>query len=322
MDYDFVLVDVFSPTAFAGNQLAVLPDADGLTAQQMQAIAQEFNFAETAFVLPAEDDASTHRLRIFSPGEEMAFAGHPTVGTAAVLASLDGNHDRQAQFVFAEPVGPVRAEVEIAEGRLHSSFILAATLDQPRERPNRERYAEALSLPASAIHDTWFGSVGLRFCFAEITDPIHVDDAVLAPAAWARAFAKRWASKLFFFAGNPVDRATVYARMFAPDIGIAEDPATGSACAALVARAALDDPRPDARVTLTIIQGHQMGRRSEIAATAVKEHGSLRHVTVAGDVTVVGRGTLTVPPAAKPPGVTSDPRPQPPSPLGCADCRS
>lgn len=305
MGYDFVLVDVFSATSFGGNQLAVLPDADGLSAQQMQAIAREFNFAETAFVLPSKDDTHTHRLRIFSPGQEMPFAGHPTVGAAAVLAHLAGDHDRKEQFVFEEAVGPVKAVVDIAGGRLYSGLILAAELERPEQAPGLGAYAAALSLPAQAVADTWFGSVGLRFAFARLTDNSHVDDAVLDHAAWATAFAEQWATKLLFFSGDLGDGGTIDARMFAPDIGVDEDPATGSACAALVAQVALDDPRPDVRVTLNAVQGQKMGRRSVITARAVKEHGNLVHVAITGDVTVVGRGTLTVADGA---AATSQPR--------------
>lgn len=295
MDYDFVLADVFSAHAFGGNQLAVLPDARGLTPPQMQAIAREFNFAETAFVLPAEDERHTHRLRIFSPGEEMPFAGHPTVGTAAVLAHLEGQGDRKVRFVFGEPVGAVPAQVDLSGGRLYSGLILPATLDEPLDAPKLDRYADVLSLPVDAVEDAWFGSVGLRFAFAQLAHDADVDGAILDRTAWTEGFADNWASKLFFFAGTLIDGGTVYARMFAPGIGVDEDPATGSACAALIARLAVNDPRPDARITLDIVQGQKMGRRSDITARAVKEHGELVHATVAGDVTIIGHGKLSVP---------------------------
>lgn len=294
--YDFVLVDVFSEHAFGGNQLAVLPDASGLSVEQMQAIAREFNFAETAFVLPAEGEAHTRRLRIFSPGAEMPFAGHPTVGAAAALAHLGVlpvKHG-QAHVVFGERIGAVQARVSTEGGRLLSELLLQTEIEEPAHRPESAAIAATLGLSVSDVTGAWFGGAGPRFCFARLSSPERVDEAVLDKQVWSAAFKGAWADGLFFFAGDPTGAGSLYARMFAPGIGVDEDPATGSACAALAGHVAVHDPHPDASVTLNVVQGVKIGRRSEIAAGALKADGRVQHVTVAGNVTVVAEGRLFV----------------------------
>jgi trans-2,3-dihydro-3-hydroxyanthranilate isomerase len=295
--YDFVIVDVFTERPFGGNQLAVLTDARGLTQGQMQAIAREFNFAESTFVLPAQGGA-TARLRIFTPQAEIPFAGHPTVGSAAVLArmGLVPTVDGRASVVFAEGVGPVQVEVSDVEGALHAELRLDAVLDLPDRRADPAALAAVLGLPIAAVREAWFASVGLPFCFVRVASDAEVDAAVLDRPAWRRALADAPAELLYFFAGDLVDGGEVYARMFAPTLGIDEDPATGAAAAALVACVALRDGRRDAEVRLRIRQGFAMGRPSHLAAGAVTEEGRLRHVTVAGGVVVFATGAIEVAP--------------------------
>jgi trans-2,3-dihydro-3-hydroxyanthranilate isomerase len=299
--YEYVLVDVFTDHPFGGNQLAVLPDAKGMPAAQMQAVAREFNFAETTFVLPAEVAGHTARLRIFSPGAEMPFAGHPTVGTAAalVLRGLVAMQGSTATMVFDEVVGPVTVSVRDEASGLYSELALDAELDRPPGVPSADALAKALSLPVDAVRDAWFAGVGLPFCFCSLATVADVDAAVLDKAALSAALGQAWARHLFFFAGDLVDGGEVYARMFAPSIGIDEDPATGSAAAALVGcLAAARDGAPDAAPTLTIRQGFAMGRPSIISASARMQAGRLRQVSVGGRVVQFATGTLEVPDAA------------------------
>ena len=153
MGFDFSLVDVFTDRPFGGNRLAVFPDATGIADATMQQLAWEFNFSETTFVLPPSDPSCTCRVRIFTPRQELPFAGHPTVGTAAVLASLSDDK----QFVFEEGIGPVRVDVDGESMRLY--------LDSPRyessaEAPPTAEIARALSLPDDAISDSWYGGIG------------------------------------------------------------------------------------------------------------------------------------------------------------------
>jgi trans-2,3-dihydro-3-hydroxyanthranilate isomerase len=301
MQYDFVIVDVFTDSPFGGNQLAVVLDAQGLTAAQMQAVAREFNFAETTFVLPAHDAGNTARLRIFSPGSEMPFAGHPTVGSAAVLVRHGlggGTRTTSSEVVFEEEVGPVRVTVRDDKRGLYSELALEPELDQPPGAPDPAALASALSLPVEAVHGVWFAGVGLPFCFCQVATAEQVDAAALDKAALTAALGAGWAHHVFFFAGELVDGGDVYARMFAPSLGIDEDPATGSASAALVGCLAIGGGKPDAAPTLTIRQGFAMGRPSVIKAAALMEGGRLRRVTVGGHVVEFATGRLDVPSAA------------------------
>lgn len=300
MPYEFVIADVFTDRAFGGNQLAVLTDARGLSAGQMQAVAREFNFAETTFVLPPDGPGVTARLRIFTPAAELPFAGHPTVGTAAVLAALGRVPvaDGRARVVFAEGVGPVEVTVSGVgsasgvEGDLWAELELDAVLTRPAADPEPSAVAAALGLPAGTVLESWYAGVGMPCAFARLATEADVDAARVVDGAWESALGGGWAPLLYFFAGDLVDGADLYARMFARDLGVAEDPATGGACAALVACLAERDGRPDADVTLTVRQGFAMGRPSHLAAAARTAGGRLVHVRVGGGVVLFARGTL------------------------------
>jgi trans-2,3-dihydro-3-hydroxyanthranilate isomerase len=300
MNYEFELVDVFTERPFSGNQLAVLPDARGLTAAQMQAIAREFNFAESAFVLPPVTSGSTARLRIFAPGEEMPFAGHPTVGSAAVLArrGASGASGSSADILFDEAIGKVKVTVDWRGGHACAELCLEPTLERPDGVPSTERLAAALTLPSGDVVDAWFAGVGLPFAYCRLVSARAVDEAVLDRAAFAAALGGTWARNLFLFAGEPVDGATLHGRMFAPGIGVEEDPATGSACAALAGWIASGDPRPDVTLSITVQQGVAMGRPSLLRGGATKVGGNLRSITVGGNVLFVGGGHLDVPAAS------------------------
>lgn len=295
MKYEFELVDVFTDRPFGGNQLAVLPDARGLTRGQMQAIAREFNFAESTFVLPPVAAGSTAQLRIFSPGEELPFAGHPTVGSAAVLARRGADPaGGPTRLVFDEGLGPVAVTVEYRGDRVFSELRLEPRLEQPDGAPAAAAVAAALGLPADAVLESWFAGVGLPFAFCRLASPEDVDRAVLHLLPFQAALGHSWARNLFFFAGEPRDGATLYGRMFAPSIGVDEDPATGSACAALVGWLAARDRRPELSLSVTVHQGVAMGRPSLLFGGATKSAGSLRSVTVGGHVAFVGGGYLDV----------------------------
>lgn len=286
MGFDFVLVDVFSDRAFGGNQLAVFPDAAGIADQTMQQLAREFNFSETTFVLPPSDPSSTCRVRIFTPNQELPFAGHPTMGTAAVLASLRG----EKQFVFEEGIGPVAV---VVDGEMIRFHLQSPRYESSSEAPPAAAVAKALSLPEDAIADCWYGGVGLKFCFVRLAGPELVDRAVLDKAAWEAA--GTWSPMLYLFAGDFRDGGRVHARMFAPVVGVDEDPATGSACASLIASLAQRSPERDGSWHLRIDQGVAMGRPSALEGTARKEDGQITEVVVGGRATIVGHGTMTLP---------------------------
>ena len=292
MSLDFTIVDVFSDRAFGGNQLAVFPSAEGISDATMQQLAREFNFAETTFVLPPLDPAHTCRVRIFTPRAELPFAGHPTVGTAAVLASLDGGRaGAERRFVLEEGIGPVTV---VTDGRTARFHLWSPDRESAAESPPAAAVARALSLPETAVTRSWYAGLGIRFCFVQLADAGLVDRATLDKTAWAAGVADGWSPHLYLFAGECRDGARLYARMFAPALGVDEDPATGSAAAALVASLAADAPLADGGYSIRIDQGVGMGRPSLIEATARKEHGRLAEVTVGGHATIVGRGVMTL----------------------------
>lgn len=264
MKFKYYIVDVFSPTPFGGNQLAVLPEARGLTADAMQKIAREFNFAETTFVLPPDDPRHSCKVRIFTPKAEVPFAGHPTVGTACALV-LGGHNGSGAvsDLVLEEGVGPVAVKVERSKDGILGTLTLTGKVEQPVEHPDPKKLAEVLSLQASDVIYGFFAGVGLRFCFAHLKSREVVDRAAIDKTVWSRHIANAWSPNVFFFAGELYDGAELYARMCAPALGIEEDPATGSACAALVGALADGQGFKGSTFKLSILQGVAMGRRSE-----------------------------------------------------------
>ena len=237
MSWRFHIVDVFTTSAFAGNSLAVLPDARGLTTAQMQAIAREFNFSETTFVFPDEADASHPTVRIFTPRAEVDFAGHPTIGTACALV-MHGCHGVDpsvpARLIIEENVGPIIVDVERRNGIFHAALTLGAEIDTPSGAPSLADTAAALTLDPKDVRQAFFAGVGLPICCVELRSEAAVDRAVIDRPAWSRAFASSWSPHIFLFAGRLEHGGSLHARMFAPALGIEEDAATGSACAALV----------------------------------------------------------------------------------------
>jgi trans-2,3-dihydro-3-hydroxyanthranilate isomerase len=288
MKYRFFIADVFTDKPFAGNQLAVLPQSEGISDAAMQSIAREFNFAETTFVLPPRDSRNTCRVRIFTPKTELPFAGHPTVGTAAVLA-----HVRKLQpgtLVLEEGIGPVPVELVQGDGRWHARFTIEKEVELPSVRAEPAHAAAALSLPENAVREAWYANPGVRFCFVRLADKAAVDRAGLDRAAWSRHFAQAWANNLYFFAGEN----QMYVRMFAPALGIEEDPATGSGAVGLAGVLAARLPERDGVFTWDIEQGVAMGRPSRIEASAEKRVGRVTKVKIGGPTVLVGEGEIAV----------------------------
>ena len=296
MAHRYVIADVFTETAFGGNQLAVFPDGRGISEAAMQKLAREFNFSETTFILPPEAPGTDFRLRIFTPANELQFAGHPTVGTAAVLAReglvpLSGG---RGKVVLGEGVGPVTVELEVDDARAFARLSLESAVEESAP-PRLEDAAAALSLPADAVRDAWFATVGTPFCFVHLADREAVDRAEIDPAAWSRHFAGAFASALHFFAGDLAAGSRLYARMFAPSFGIVEDAATGGAAATVAGSLANRLPDRDGVFTWTIEQGVKMGRPSLLEASAEKRGGRAARVMVGGSTVLVADGAIRVP---------------------------
>src|SRR4051794_22443869 len=197
MRYDYMIVDVFSDTPFGGNQLAVLTDARGLTSEAMQAITREFNFAESTFILPAEDGVHAAKVRIFTPARELPFAGHPTVGTACALVMSDAQ--AAGEFVLEEGVGPVAVTTR-RDGNLYSARLrLDRGPEQPENTPSAVDVAAVLSLSESDIADVFAAGMGVNFTFVQVTSRDAVDRSQLDHAAWRRLLADSWASQVHVF---------------------------------------------------------------------------------------------------------------------------
>jgi trans-2,3-dihydro-3-hydroxyanthranilate isomerase len=289
MRYDFMIVDVFTDVAFGGNQLAVLTDAGGLTGEAMQAIAREFDFPETTFLLPPGDPAHTRRVRIFTPGRELPFAGHPTVGTACALVMSGAC--KAGEVVLEEGVGPVPVEVTRDGDKFSGRFRLGQAPEVPDEVPSAADMAAMLSLDADEVIDVFCGGIGVNFTFVQVRDRAAVDRSQLDLPIWKTKLAEEWGPQVHVFAGDLSDGGEVYARMYGVKFGIPEDPATGSAAAALAGSAALRS----GSLMLDIRQGVKMGRPSLIRTSAAVENGQLKSIRVGGGCVFVAEGQIEVP---------------------------
>jgi len=299
MKYAFHIVDVFSSAPFGGNQLAILPDAAGISAEGMQKIAREFNFGETTFVLPKNDPANTCRVRIFSPRTELEFAGHPSVGTACALVM--NQHVRPGdpiRLTLEENIGPVTVDVTQRNGGFHGTLTLSGKIEAPVGAPSPADLAAVLSIEPSEVRQSFFAGVGVPMCFAHLISKEAVDRAAINRPAWAATLSRAWSPHIFFFAGNLQDGGRLYARMWAPALGVEEDNATGSACAALVGAVASKPDFGGTAYRLSIQQGVLVGRRSEMEAEARKSGGVVTSVSVGGATVAVASGELEVPPSA------------------------
>src|SRR6185312_504405 len=290
MQRRFVTLDVFTDKRFAGNPLAVVLDAEGLDAQAMQAIAREFNLSETVFVRPPADPAHRAALRIFTPARELPFAGHPTVGTAVLLASLD---KRSGEFVLEEGVGRVPCRVTLAGQGGAASFALPRLPEQAGEPPATEALAEALSLAPADIGfgkyepSCWSG--GNPFTFV----PVKNRDVIARARADAGRLAGMITTGLFVFTSEVVERGSAFhARMFAPHLGVPEDPATGSAVAAFAGLLTQGGGLGDGEHKLVIEQGYEMGRPSLITLELTIANKRLTAGRVGGDAVIVSEGTI------------------------------
>src|ERR1700726_2303824 len=192
MKYAFQIVDVFSSTPFGGNQLAILPDAAGISTEGMQKIAREFNFGETAFVLP-KNDPNTYRVRIFTPRTELDFAGHPSVGTACALVMKQ--HVRLGdpiRLILEESVGPVTVDVAQRNGGFHGTLTLSGKIDAPAGAPSLTDLAAVLSVEPAEVSRVFFAGIGLPFCFAQLSSNEAVDRAAINRVAWAATLSQAW----------------------------------------------------------------------------------------------------------------------------------
>jgi trans-2,3-dihydro-3-hydroxyanthranilate isomerase len=299
--YRYLHLDVFTDRRFEGNQLAVFPEPQGLTTDQMQCIAKEMAFSESTFIFPPERGGDV-RMRIFTPGSELPIAGHPTIGSTFALA-LEGTIQRgREQFVFELGVGPTPVSLEWDENRLSFAWMTQPLPTFGAVITDRDAFAAAIGLsPQDLLQGMPVQGVscGVPFLFVPIATRAAVDAVEIDRKALARAADTAGLTELpvFFFTPERVGTGseTVYSRMLAPGFGIAEDPATGAASGPLgsyllhhklVTR--------DAARSMLSLQGAAMGRPSRVHISIDSDEDRITRVRVGGVSVLVGRGELSV----------------------------
>jgi trans-2,3-dihydro-3-hydroxyanthranilate isomerase len=302
MNAPFFTTDVFTDRKFGGNQLAVFPDARGISAESMPAIAREFNYSETTFVLPPDDPSHTAKVRIFTPGGELRFAGHPTIGTAFVLAHTRAVKLRgpETSIVLEEGVGPVPVVIRSSDGRAEFAQLSAAML--PEVGPPPPPAAVLADLLSLAPNDLAGGSMapeavscGTPFLYVPLRSRDAVARARIKLDVYESTLGGYLTDKIFVFAMEAEQPGhDIRARMFAPSIGVPEDPATGSACVALAGYLASRDPRRDGTLRWVVEQGFEMGRPSILEIEADKSGGATTAARVGGRSVLVSEGTMAL----------------------------
>ena len=301
--YKFYTADVFTEQIFGGNQLAVFPDARGLDTDLMQKIAKEFNLSETAFVFPPEKSSNTKKLRIFTPATELPFAGHPTVGTAYVLASIGviPLEDAQTEIIFEEGVGLVPVSIYAEAGKPISAYLTAAKLPEFGDNPiSYDIIAQTISLQErDLLLGEWSpqpASCGVPFLFIPVRDRDALARASLNREYWHKNLKSSWAPDVYLFCLDPErEGSDIRSRMFAPSMGIEEDPATGAAASALAGYLGVRNSTTDGIVKWQVEQGFEMGRPSILQVEAEKVNGNIVKVRVGGRSIMVSEGVITIP---------------------------
>ncbi|MBS0240117.1 MAG: PhzF family phenazine biosynthesis protein [Proteobacteria bacterium] len=303
MALTYHVLDVFTERPFGGNPLAVVLGADRLSTADMQTIAREFNLSETVFVLTTTSPGHTARIRIFTPSRELPFAGHPTIGTAVLLAELRamlGNGESDAIIALEEEVGSLRVGVRMrAGGASFGEFDAPKLGSVPELLPEPEQIAAAVGLIPSEItfenHKPTLVRSAPVFAFVPVSNLEAMAKVRISPQHWARAFTDRGISGVYLYTRQCVrGQSAFHARMFAPDLGVSEDPATGSAAASFAYVIQEFDGLTDGVHKRGIEQGFEMGRPSAISLTMTVARGKLEGVRIGGYAVRVAEGTLKI----------------------------
>lgn len=291
----YFTLDVFTAKRFTGNPLAVVLETEGLDTADMQAIAREFNLPETVFFHPPRGAQHRAYLRIFTPARELPFAGHPTVGTAVLLAHLDGGAGTR-KIVLEEDVGPVACQVQPRSGGGHAEFDIPRLPERIGASSDPGQVAAAVGLQLSDlgfdgfVPERWMA--GNAFTFVPVRGLEAMRRARPDMQRWDAAFGSDGASGVFLFSREVANPSHAFhARMFAPAMGVMEDPATGSAVAAFAGVLASSGLR-DGEHTHMIEQGYEMGRPSLLHLSLIMRSGKLSAAKVGGDAVLVSEGTI------------------------------
>ena len=290
--------DVFTQTRFGGNPLAVIPNAVGLTDEQMQQIATEFNYSETTFVFPAQD-GHTRKVRIFTPTIEVPFAGHPNIGTAFVLASIGelNEFERSIKVTFEEKAGLVPITIRRDEDKPIWCELRAPESVSIGRQISAEKAAAALSLTVDEIitttHRPQVASVGLPFLIVELRDRVALERAQANVARLRELQAVGITPDVHLYVRSN-DEFDLRTRMFAPLDNVPEDPATGSANCALVGMLSTLKEEKNGEYKWHIAQGFEMGRPSILDARTEKKNGAVAGVWIAGSSIMVSEGYMHI----------------------------
>ncbi len=297
----FTLVDVFTSRPFGGNQLAVFTDAAALSASEMQQLAHEMNFSESTFVMAAEHPGAARRVRIFTPKRELPMAGHPTVGTAWVLASRGeiALESAKVDTTLHLGIGPVTVTIESTGGKPDFVWMVHREPEFGAKRIDRGRVAKALGIAAADIRDDLpmqIVSTGFPFTFVPLRTIEALGKCCPNEAAHTALLKPGEQSlPLYMFVANESGEFSARSRMFSPHDGVPEDPATGSAAAPFGAYAAaygLIKPQPS--LSFLIQQGVEMGRPSEIRVEVVRKDSGAFAIRIGGRCAIVGEGAIFV----------------------------
>jgi trans-2,3-dihydro-3-hydroxyanthranilate isomerase len=303
MECPFFILDVFTDRAFAGNQLAVVRDCDRLSSEFMQKIAREFNFPETIFVLAPRDSVNTARVRIFTPKVELPFAGHPTIGGAILIAQQDAAGMLGSQeliIAIEEKIGLIHCSVRKPKtGAARAIFETPQLPMRMDGAPDAPALARALGLDIADIgfdhHTPSHYSAGVGVIFVPVVSLDALGRAKPDLTLWDGLFSHPEGRACYVYARAPSSQsAHVRARMFAPSLGIMEDPATGAAAAAFAGVCLACEQPDDGEHQIIIEQGIEMGRPSEIALTMIVRGGELESVSIGGSAVVVASGVLSL----------------------------
>jgi trans-2,3-dihydro-3-hydroxyanthranilate isomerase len=303
MQLTFHTLDVFTDRKFKGNPLAVVLGADGLRTDQMQAITREFNLSETTFVMTPQISGHTAKVRIFFPGGEMSFAGHPTLGTAALLAELAqgtaGNFE--SNITLELPAGLTPVTVKRVDGKLSGIFTAPVIPFHPvAQLPTKERTAQSLNLDVSDIgfdgHGLAILEGGPRFFYVPVTSRTALAKSRILEPHWSDLIKPLDGvdAVYIYTRGGDAKQTDFRARMFAPTGGIPEDPATGSATTLLAAQFLTAEKRRDGTHTYHFEQGYEMGRPSELQMQCDVSRSKLTAVRIGGCAVRVMHGVIEI----------------------------
>ena len=302
MKYKFYTANVFTERIFGGNKLAVFPNSQGLITQKMQEIAAEFNFSETVFVFPPRTSQGTRKLRIFTPVTELPFAGHPTIGTAYVLSFIGeiSIAEEKQTLLLEEGIGLVPVTIRSERGKPVYIELKATQLPVFSDNsPSVTELSSILELKSTDFRsDKYFTqavSCGVPFLFVPLHNRGALGHIRFNYDRWQHILANHWAPSVYVFCFDPErEGSDLRARMFAPSMGILEDPATGSAATALGGYLAIREEIPNATLNWRIEQGFEMGRPSILEVTAKKKQGKVREIQVGGASVLVSEGSMEI----------------------------